>query len=70
MFLSLQYQSNGFLHSRIKCFSNAYNSTVSAPTGIWTGIKNNPSWQDSRAIAITSAYGNGGTLNNLLCLEQ
>ncbi|WP_244279577.1 DUF1554 domain-containing protein [Leptospira brenneri] len=28
------------------------------------------SWTDSRAIAIVSAYGSGGTLNNLLCVEQ
>jgi len=28
------------------------------------------SWTDSRSIAITSAYGNGSTLNNLLCVEQ
>lgn len=80
-------------------FTGSLTTTVSAPTGIWTGIRNNPSWdwqtdtshtctswsdsvtancgtygvtswQDSRAIAITSAYGNGGTLNNLLCIEQ
>lgn len=80
-------------------YTNNLISTLSAPTGIWTGIRNNPSWdwqtdtshtcsawtdnitascgtygvtswQDSRAIAITSAYGNGSTLNNLLCVEQ
>lgn len=80
-------------------FTGSFATTMSAPTGIWTGIKNNPSWdwqtdtshtctswsdnvsancgtygvtswQDSRAIAITSAYGNGGTLNNILCIEQ
>lgn len=79
--------------------NNNLTNLISAATGIWTGIKNNPSWDwqtdtthtcsswmdsvsancgtygvtswnDSRSIAITSAYGNGGTLNNLLCVEQ
>ncbi|WP_244288342.1 DUF1554 domain-containing protein [Leptospira congkakensis] len=84
--------TNGVLTSNLT-------SLISSPTGIWTGIKNNPnwdwqtdithtcsswvdsvsgncgtygvtSWNDSRSIAITSAYGSGGTLNNLLCVEQ
>ncbi|MGE8778976.1 DUF1554 domain-containing protein [Leptospira terpstrae] len=79
--------------------NNLTNLVSVAAAAIWTGIKNNPSWDwqtdtthtcsswmdsvsgncgtygvtswtDSRAIAITSAYGNGGTLNNLLCVEQ
>ncbi|WP_167880813.1 DUF1554 domain-containing protein [Leptospira meyeri] len=80
-------------------FNNNLTNPFSAATGIWTGIKNNPSWDwqtdtshtcsswtdsittncgtygvtswtDSRSIAITSAYGSGGTLNNLICVEQ
>lgn len=80
-------------------YTNNLTNTFSAATGIWTGIKNDPSWDwqtdiahtcsswtdnvsgncgtygvtswtDSRSIAITSAYGSGGTLNNLLCVEQ
>nr|WP_244934880.1 DUF1554 domain-containing protein [Leptospira jelokensis] len=80
-------------------YNNNLLTTISAPTGIWTGIRNDPSWdwitdisytcsswfddvsltcgsygvtswQDSRAIAITSAKANGSTQNNLLCVEQ
>lgn len=80
-------------------YTNNLANTFSAASGIWTGIKNNPSWDwqtdtshtcsswldsvsancgtygvtswtDSRSIGINSAYGNGGTLNNLLCVEQ
>lgn len=80
-------------------FNNNLSNPFSAATGVWTGIKNNPSWDwqtdtshtcsswtdsittncgtygvtswtDSRSIAITSAYGSGGTLNNLICVEQ
>ncbi|WP_232227785.1 DUF1554 domain-containing protein [Leptospira wolbachii] len=79
--------------------NNLTNLISVAAAAIWTGIKNNPSWDwqtdtthtcsswvdsvsascgsygvtswtDSRSIAITSAFGNGGTLNNLLCVEQ
>ncbi|TGL44634.1 DUF1554 domain-containing protein [Leptospira perdikensis] len=79
--------------------NNLTNLVSVAAAAIWTGLKNNPSWDwqtdtthtcsswadsvtascgsygvtswtDSRAIAITSAYGSGGTLNNLLCVEQ
>lgn len=79
--------------------NNLTNLISVAAAAIWTGIKNNPSWDwqtdtthtcsswvdsvsascgtygvtswtDSRSIAITSAFSNGGTLNNLLCVEQ
>ncbi|WP_232373970.1 DUF1554 domain-containing protein [Leptospira chreensis] len=79
--------------------NNLTNLISVTAAGIWTGIRNNPSWDwltdtshtcsfwtdsvsancgtygvtswtDSRSIAITSAFGNGGTLNNLLCVEQ
>ncbi|PJZ84902.1 hypothetical protein CH366_01075 [Leptospira harrisiae] len=88
-----------FISDQNGVFNSTFSNMISAATGIWTGIKNNPNWDwqtetahtcsswtdsvsancgtygvttwtDSRAIAITSAYASGNTLNNLLCVEQ
>ncbi|TGM72893.1 DUF1554 domain-containing protein [Leptospira mtsangambouensis] len=45
---------------------SSWTDNISANCGTY-GVT---SWTDSRSIAITSAYASGGTLNNLLCVEQ